>query len=190
MNDSERAFLVQVALGVFVIDTKGRIWRRGIMAGGSHCRTPGHFAALRQRRRAETSQKTGYPMVMFTVEGRRMAVAAHRIVWMIAHHQDIPTGMELNHGDGDRANHCPQNLECVTRSENVRHACRVLGRKPKDQNGSKNAIAKLTTFEVREIRRLCAESNLTQDQIASMFGIGQSNVSRIHLRQGWTQAIS
>jgi len=137
-------------------------------------------------RRAETSEKTGYPVVTCSVNQRRVYVAAHRIVWMIANHADIPDGMEINHLDGNRSNHHPRNLEIVTRQENTAHAFRCLPRKKKAQRGEMNAGAKITAEDVSQIRQLWATGAVTQREIGERFGIKQSTVSCIVRRDTWT----
>lgn len=168
------------------MDEQGAIWRRGEMVGGSHNGSPSYVRMLSEERRAETSVKTGYPVVMFSVDQQRMAVAAHRIVWMITNHSDIPATLEMNHKDGNKANHNPSNLELVTRAQNVIHAINVIGRKPKAQYGELNSSAKVTAEDVLKIRQLCKDKALPQSQIAKMFGITQSAVSCIHLRLSWS----
>src|SRR3990167_5253267 len=151
---------------MFSVDKCGAIWRHRRMIAGSRTGAPPYEAPLGQARPAETSESDGYPKVMFTVGEQRMAVFAHRIVWMIANQADIPAGMEVNHEDGNRANRTPSNLELVTPSGNVIHGIRVLGRKRRDQSGSKNSTAKLTEMQARDIRRLCADRAMAQTEIA------------------------
>lgn len=185
MNNAERGFLIQVALGVFSIDSKGRIWRHGRMIGGSRAGAPSYMRMHEKPTRAERSEKKGYPTVMFSVDQIRMVAPAHRVVWMVTNHSDIPQGMEINHKDGVKANHHPSNLEVITRSENTIHACRVLGRKPKAQNGEANASAKLTEKSVLEIRAMCRNQSMAQSQIAKRYGIKQATISAIHKRKSW-----
>lgn len=46
-----------------------------------------------------------------------------------------PSGLEVNHKDGDKRNNRPENLEYVTRSENMRHCFRIgLGNPPRGDN--------------------------------------------------------
>jgi hypothetical protein len=185
MTEAEQAFLAQLAIGVFSVDKSGAIWRHRRLVAGSRSGAPPYEVPLDEARSAETSESDGYPKVMFTVGEKRMAVFAHRIVWMTANQADIPAGMEVNHKDGDRANRAPSNLELVTPSGNVIHGIRVLGRKAKEQRGEKNNSAKLTAQKVREIRRMCAERTMAQTEIARVFGVSQRTISDIHLRLSW-----
>ena len=186
MKDNEREFLAQVALGYFSVDQEGAVWRQAISVGGSKTGSPSY----RKRtvpRRAETSVSRHHLKVLFTAtSGGRMAIYAHRAVWMLANHAEIPDALEINHKDGNPQNNHPGNLEIATRQANTLHAARVLRRLgKKDQRGAKNTSAKLTPEKVIEIRNLCAEKALCQRRIAELYGVAQETVSNIHRRLTW-----
>lgn len=175
MTRKEKLALMLVGIGVFSVDDTGTIWRHRDGA-----------KAIRPRR-ADTgrSKKSGYRRLQFTLGGRRFAVGAHRIVWMVLNHRLIPKGMEVNHEDGVKHNNHPWNLTLVTHQQNAIHSFRVLGQRVKDQRGVKNTSAKLDEAKVLEIRSLCAAKSLTQSEIAARFGVTQRTVSEIHLRKTW-----
>lgn len=185
MTDMEREFLAQLALGLFSIDEQGRVWRH-YEAVGSRAGSPSYMKPVRKRR-AEKSRSHDHLKIMFTTSDyRRMGVYAHRIVWMVTNHAEIPGGLEINHKDGNPSNNEPHNLEVVTRRENTRHAARILHRMGKKaQRGEKNTSAKLRPVQVLEIRRLCAAKALAQSKIASVYGVTQETISNIHRRQTW-----
>lgn len=185
MTKAEQIFLALVAIGSFSVDNHGRVWRHRRMVGGSKTGSPSYEANLPNPERAERSETTGYPKVMFSYNQERMTVFAHRIVWMYHNKADIPNGMEINHKDGVRHNSHPDNLELVTRSENALHGIHVLGRNPKAQQGEQNASAKLTVQDVLTIRRLCVEKAMPQSQIAKLYGVTQATISAIHMRKSW-----
>ena len=93
-----------------------------------------------------------------------------------------PDGMQVNHLDGDKSNNRVDNLEYVTPAENTRHSISVLGteRAP----GEKNANARLTARDVREMRRLHA-SGIPATRVGEQFGIGPSHAWRIATRKSW-----
>lgn len=175
MTKREQLALALVGIGVFSVDEKGVIWRN---FDGDTPITP---------RRADTgrSKKSGYRRMQFTVKGRRYAVPAHRIAWMVQNSRFIPAGMEVNHKDGVKDNNTPENLELLTHTGNTLHSFRELGRKVKEQRGVKNTSAKLDEAKVLQIRRLCAEGRVTQRVIAEMFGVTQRTISEIQLRKTW-----
>ncbi len=63
-------------------------------------------------------------------------------------------------------------------------ALRVAERKIPRGAGEKNAAAKLSADEVREIRRL-AKRGVDQYELARRFGINQSHVNHIVRRLNW-----
>jgi group I intron endonuclease len=56
---------------------------------------------------------------------------------------------------------------------------------PKDMVGSKNGNSKITEKDVRDIRALYAEGQLSQEEIGRRYGIIQNAVSKIVLRRIW-----
>ena len=185
MTSKEAAFLMELALGTFSVDTNGRIWRHMRMVGGSRADTPSTRVPVKTRR-AETAQSHDHLRVQFSTPEGRMWVYAHRVVWMVANHREIPSGLEINHKDGDPANNKPMNLELATRQENTMHASRVLNRLGTGSaKGEANAAAKVTEADVRRIRELWGQKTMTQRQIAEAFGLTQSAISCIVLRQSW-----
>ena len=125
----------------------------------------------------------GYPTVMFSDGRKRHKVFAHRVVWMALYQSDIPGGYQVNHKNGKRGDTRPENLEVVTVAENVRHACRILGRRPKQQYGEKNAQSKLRGESVAKIRLLSGQ--MPQSKIAKMFGVTQSAISAVITGKSW-----
>lgn len=65
---------------------------------------------------------SGYKVVyVVTPRLGRKACSVHRLVAEAFHgYQD--SGMDVNHIDGDKTNNAPQNLEWVTRAQNMAHA--------------------------------------------------------------------
>lgn len=182
MTNGEQAFLALLAIGVFKIDSQGRIWRHRRLIAGSHVGTPPYWKVI-QTRRAEKSVSDGYPTVMFSDGKQRHKVFAHRVVWMVTTQADIPPGMEINHENGMRGDTRPCNLTLVTPSQNTVHGIRVLGRKAKDQRGDKNPQARLTPKQVKDIRSLSGK--LAQSQLATMFGVTQTTISDIVTGKTW-----
>lgn len=90
---------------------------------------------------------------------------------------------EVNHRDGNRWNNHINNLEYVTRRENIRHSRDVLGAS-RGRKGSKNAAAKLNESQVIEIRRL-HESGTTRRKLAISFGVSTVMIRYIVIRRCW-----
>lgn len=185
MTDDEKAFLAQVAMGWFSVDSQGRIWRHVAFQGGG---APTMKRVSKRRAERSSSARGQYLRVMFRDGNRRRKVSAHRIVWMLANSQDIPAPLEINHANGVKADNRPSNLERVTRPENATHSVRVLGKRPKARRGSENAAAKLTDATVAQIRALAG--TMPQREIGRMFGVSQGTVSTILVGKTWTHITS
>ena len=64
----------------------------------------------------------GYFNITLSQTGlQRKTIDVHRFVFECIE-GDIPDGMQINHKDSNKQNNCIDNLEVVTRSENVKHA--------------------------------------------------------------------
>lgn len=75
-------------------------------------------------------------------------------------------GQEVNHKNGDKHDNSTENLEWVTKSENITHRLRVLG---------KHMPRKLSDGIIEAIRR----DEITQQAIADEVGISQSSIAAI-----------
>lgn len=71
----------------------------------------------------------GYPHLSIRSGGKRLRVRVHQLV--AAAFLPKPTGCkQVNHLDGNRQNNSVSNLEWTTQSGNLKHAYRVLHKKP------------------------------------------------------------
>ncbi len=133
----------------------------------------------------------GYILVRLSTGSRAKTFLAHRLV-LIAFQGPPPPGHEANHKNGKKADNRPENLEWVTSSQNMLHSFRVLGRKPSGGRGGKgprgeaSGRAKLTTKQVKEIRRLHAAADMTQAELARRFSVSPRTVGDIVHRKHWT----
>lgn len=109
-------------------------------------------------------------------------IKVHRLVAM-AFIENPERKFCINHKDGNKQNNRADNLEWSTYSENMKHAYanglnRTVGKK-----GGSSHFAKLTPEQVAQIRSL--KGKKTQKEIGQMFGVGQSQVSKIHSGATW-----
>jgi hypothetical protein len=121
----------------------------------------------------------GYPLACFCQDGEQHYHRVHRLV-AEAFLGPCPAGLQVNHKDGDKLNNHVSNLEYVTPSENTRHAIRLGLWTPV---GEAHHLSKLSEADVREIRRL--RGKVTQQQLADRYGVSNSLISAIQLRQIW-----
>jgi len=183
MTEDEKAFLAQVALGLFKVEADGTIWRLAKWTGGGI--VSGLIYIPKERAERSTAGPGSYLRVMFKDGPVRRKVAAHRIVWMVANRRPIPAAMEINHRDGNKRSNSPLNLELVTHQQNAQHSHTQLAPKKKDQRGEKNSSAAVTEAQVVEIRAIWASGALSQREIAAKYGITQSTISAIVVRKSW-----
>lgn len=119
----------------------------------------------------------------------RTVIKAHRAVWLIFR-GPIPEGLGVCHHCDIPACCNPNHLFLGTHAENMRDAASKgrngAQRQPEIRNGERNPAAKLTPSQVDEIRDLYAAGGISQPQLARRFGVGQSQINRILLRQSWS----
>jgi hypothetical protein len=68
--------------------------------------------------------RVGYVQFVHVTKGERVWPLAHRLIWE-AVHGPVPDGFELNHRNGRKTDNRIENLEVVTRGDNLRHAYRL-----------------------------------------------------------------
>lgn len=108
---------------------------------------------------------SGYYQVTLWESGKQRDHYIHRLVYEFWK-GTIPTGLEINHIDGNKLNNNIENLEALTHQENMHHA-------------TKNRLMrrKLSNKQVAEIRK----SHKTQQEIAKIYNISQGYVSQLKL---------
>jgi hypothetical protein len=121
--------------------------------------------------------RTGYARV--SADGDHLI---HRLVW-IAFNGPIQPGLEINHINGLKDDNRLENLELVTRSENLKHAYRIgLKHRPP-------GIAKLSEDEVRAIRSAYRPGVVKMSDLASRYGVSKSSISRIVNKRYWAGVV-
>lgn len=86
--------------------------------------------------------RLGYLRLNLHKNNIRARPLVHRCV-MLAFNK-LEDGKEVNHKDGDKSNNNLKNLECVTRSEQIKHAFKLGLLKP--MRGEKNPASKYSIF--------------------------------------------
>jgi HNH endonuclease/NUMOD4 motif len=72
-------------------------------------------------RMVKVSISKGYPKVSLSNNGQYFNQSVHRLV-ATAFVDGKKPGLVVNHIDGDKTNHRPENLEWITHAENMAHA--------------------------------------------------------------------
>lgn len=119
--------------------------------------------------------------------GQKCTVYVHRALAMLF--VPNPSGKpDVNHIDGNKANHDPANLEWVTHRENMRHA-HAAGLMPPSSIGPGEGCpaAKLTWPDVERIRLLLGEGQ-THAAIAHQFGVKKGAIGCIARNETWKAA--
>lgn len=131
--------------------------------------------------------RRGYANVTLCVLNQRRTFSVHRVVWE-AFIGTIPPDQQINHKNGVKDDNRLANLEVVSASENKLHSIHILGKRPttaSKNRGRNNARSKVTFRQAEEIRRRYAQGETSQQGLADIYGIDQTSISRIILKQSW-----
>lgn len=115
----------------------------------------------------------GYKRITVKVNNKRYKPFVHQVI-VVAGGVN-PTGLTINHKNGNKLDNRLCNLEAVTLRENLAHATRT---------GLK--AFKLTAKDVIEIKRLIAEKQLRYKQIAELYNVSASTISDINNNRTWS----
>lgn len=129
-----------------------------------------------------TTQASGHGQLW--VDGRHRG--AHRVSYKI-HKGEIPDGMHICHKCD--VNPCvnPDHLYAGSRSDNVQDAIERTGWIESRERGEEHHSSKLTWDEVGEIRSRYANTEASQYDLASEYGVSASTVGEIVRREIWTE---
>ena len=121
---------------------------------------------------------SGYKRLVLSKNGKYESVCIHVLVAK-AFIPNLENKREVNHKDGDKSNNCVDNLEWVTRSENMKHAHKnkLLNLK----YGAENPIAKLTVDDVEYIRKnyKSHDKNFSGRALARKFGVSNDTIYKV-----------
>tara|TARA_R110000796_G_scaffold221224_1_gene337301 strand:+ start:40 stop:522 length:483 start_codon:yes stop_codon:yes gene_type:complete len=127
------------------------------------------------------ANNTGYKMVALYLDGSPVKKYVHRLV--AEQYCERPEGCnEVDHIDGDKFNNHADNLEWVTRAENMR---RAYDGNLIDCRGTNSALSKTNDADVVEMRRLWDLREMKQGELAEMFNISRTQVNTIVNRKQW-----
>jgi hypothetical protein len=120
----------------------------------------------------------GYSTIVLYKNGGKKTFTAHRLV-AIAFIPNTENKPEVNHKDGIKSHNWIANLEWDTTSENQKHAFNSDLKKPSYGN------AKFTENQVKEIRWLYENTDLTLSGIARKFDSYKTLIFKIVHRLTW-----
>lgn len=123
----------------------------------------------------------GYPSVNLLTNGKYKHRKIHQLV-MLAFVGDRPAGIEVNHKNGIRHDNRLENLEYLTKQENITHSVQVLH---SHRRGVDKPNSKLNDFAVREIRRLYSEGGISHAQLAKRYGVNSVSILHVIHRTTW-----
>lgn len=123
-----------------------------------------------------------YYSVVLHKNNKEKQMKIHRLVAMLFCENSNPELFDtVHHKDNNRLNNVSENLEWTTVEQNNKYR--------HDQGRSKGAVdeknrnCKLKDHEVIEIINLLKTTNLTQAEIANMYNVGQTAISKIKLNK-------
>lgn len=130
--------------------------------------------------------KKGYERICLCKQNKKRTYQVHRLV-AEAFCKKKPGATEVNHKDGNKTNNVASNLEWVTRSENIKHAYKVLGKKPnRAWAGKPRTFARvLSNDQVLAIRKSASASR----SLAQEYGVSKTTIQNIRNRKIYKEVI-
>lgn len=144
---------------------------------------PTHRYVKRQKMLTQFDDGRGYKHVkLYDGKGNPKSFTVHKVV-AITFIDNPNNYIEINHIDHNKHNNCVDNLEWITRSENVKHSYKM--RDPKTYKGSGNKNSKLTEEQVIQMREEHKTGEFTYKQLADKYSVGTTLVGYIIKNQVW-----
>lgn len=127
------------------------------------------------------TELNGYRVVSIRNGGTKLQCRVHRIIW-ISQNGIIPEGYCIDHINNDKQDNRISNLQLLTPQENS-HKAKEDGLY---LEGLDNKVTKLDPDLKDELCYLYHISDLTQRELAEIYGISKSRVNQIIKEIGWT----
>jgi hypothetical protein len=122
----------------------------------------------------------GYERVKLYKDGSYIVQKIHQLVAIhfIPNTKNKP---EINHLDGDKSNNHYSNLEWCTRSENMKHACKIGLIKRDGENNPRSKLNDMSAWEIL-FHHSIGES---KQSLADFFNVSKSSVERVIYKKTW-----
>lgn len=135
----------------------------------------------KQPKELKGTELNGYRVVSIRNGATKLQCRVHRIIW-ISQNGIVPEGYCIDHINNNKADNRIENLQLLTPKENSRKA-------KEDglyKEGLDNKATKIDPDLKDEIAYLYEFSELTQRELADVYGISKSRINQIIKEVGWT----
>lgn len=175
--------------GYFVAKS-GKVFSSKRSGTWGSCRSDWPIVEMRPTVRKGGKQGRGYAQVGLHRGTERVVAYVHRLVLETFVGESLDGRKECNHKNGLRSDNRLENLEWVSRTENVRHGDALKGGRPggrrpmPHRRGENGTTTKLTIEQVRSIRAEAAGGS-THELLGKRYGVSSSNVTMIVNNKTW-----
>jgi len=123
----------------------------------------------------------GYLHVSFTINGKGKCINAHQLVAWAFFGEQLP-GIQVNHIDGNKQNNSINNLEYVTNSQNIQHACDT----GLFNNKKRMKTCRFSDEQIIEIRQLLT-NGASSSEVGRQYNCSAYEIEKIgrHERYTW-----
>lgn len=145
---------------------------------------PTHKYLKKQKLLTQYEDGRGYFHVkLYDGKGKPRSLTTHRIV-ATTFLNNPHNLLEINHIDHNKKNNNVDNLEWISRGDNIKHSYSF--RDPRTYKGSGNKNSKLTEEAVVSIRNDYKSGETTYKQLASKYNVGATLIGYIINNRVWT----
>lgn len=127
--------------------------------------------------------KTGYGRIRIGYGDSREMTLAHRVSWVLHNKKTLTSYQFVMHKCDNPPCVNPDHLMVGTPKDNTQDMIKKGRKRNGRAPGEKNGSAKLTWAKVNDIRK----SGKTPSQLAEMYGVTKSSISRILTNQSWKE---